>query len=300
MAAQVSPTLYINAFNSVTYAYRKINPTNSTSPPLLMHIHFRANMDFWDPLLLNALAAARPVIIFDQSGVGRSTGSVPPTYQGWAESLLAFADALGLKLFDLLGFSMGGRCVQMAALMRPERVGRLVLAGTDCSAPQDGRTRVAPPAEPLKRLGRARAGESAAKDAIAFSFFPQDAQGRRAADEYWTRVRQREGRNLSLLDREGGTKHQIAASLAWGGASGAGLSWHRLGELKMPVLVLLGEDDALIPTSWGQHLAERITGAKVNVYERTGHGFIWQNAEEVARDVNSFLARADPRDSVKL
>ncbi|KAJ6466743.1 Alpha/Beta hydrolase protein [Mycena vitilis] len=300
MAAQVSPTLYIEASNSVVYAYRKIDPINSTSPPLLMHIHFRANMDFWDPLLLNALAAARPVIIFDQSGVGRSTGSVAPTYQGWAESLLAFADALGLKLFDLLGFSMGGRCVQMVALTRPERVRRLILAGTDSSAPQDGRTRVAPPAEPLKRLARARAGESAAKDAIAFSFFPQDAQGRRAADEYWARVRQRDGRILSLLDKEGGTKHQIAASLAWGATSGAGLSWHRLGELKMPVLVLLGEDDALIPTSWGQHLAERIPGAEVKVYQRTGHGFIWQNAEEVARDVNSFLARAGPRDTAKL
>jgi pimeloyl-ACP methyl ester carboxylesterase len=116
MAAQMAPTLYIRASNSVTYAYRNINPTNSKSPPLLMQIHFRANMDFWDPLLLNALAATRPVIVFDQSGVGRSTGIVPPSYQGWADSLLSFADALELELFDLFGFSMGGRCVQMVAL----------------------------------------------------------------------------------------------------------------------------------------------------------------------------------------
>jgi pimeloyl-ACP methyl ester carboxylesterase len=80
--------------------------------------------------------------------------------------------------------------------------------------------------------------------------------------------------------------------------SGPGLSWHRLHELKMPVLVLLGEDDALIPTPWGRHLAERIARAEVKVYDRTGHGFIWQRAEEVARDVNSFVARA--RESAKL
>ncbi|KAJ7369009.1 Alpha/Beta hydrolase protein [Mycena albidolilacea] len=240
MAAQTAPTLYIRASNSVTYAYRTINPTNSTSLPLLMHIHFRANMDFWDPLLLNALAASRPVIIFDQCGVGRSSGAVPPTYQGWADSLLAFADALELRSFDLLGFSMGGRCVQLVALTRPDR---------------------------------------------------------RAADAYWARVHQRdvpgEERNLTLLDRDGGAKQQIAASIAWKGASGPGLSWDRLHELKdMPVLVLLGEDDALIPTPWGQHLAERIPGAEVKVYPGTGHGFIWQNAEEVARDVDSFVARA--------
>lgn len=297
MAAQTAPTLYIRASNSVTYAYRTINPTNSTSLPLLMHIHFRANMDFWDPLLLNALAASRPVIIFDQCGVGRSSGAVPPTYQGWADSLLAFADALELRSFDLLGFSMGGRCVQLVALTRPDRVRTLILAGTDCSAPQDGRARVAPPAEPLQRLAGAGAGEAAAKDAVAFSFFWQDAQGQRAADAYWARVHQRdvpgEERNLTLLDRDGGAKQQIAASVAWKGASGPGLSWDRLHELKdMPVLVLLGEDDALIPTPWGRHLAERIPGAEVKVYPGTGHGFIWQNAEEVARDVDSFVARA--------
>ncbi|KAJ7835077.1 Alpha/Beta hydrolase protein [Mycena leptocephala] len=276
MAAQMAPTLYIRASNSVTYAYRDINPTNSKSPPLLMQIHFRANMDFWDPLLLNALAATRPVIVFDQSGVGRSTGIVPPSYQGWADSLLSFADALELEL--------------------------LILAGTDCSAPQDGRTRVASPAEPLKRLARAGPGEAAAKDAIAFSFFFQDTPGQRAADAYWSRVQQRnapgEERNLTLLDRKGGTKDQIAASLAWGEVSGPGLSWHRLHELKMPVLVLLGEDDALIPTPWGRHLAERIARAEVKVYDRTGHGFIWQRAEEVAKDVNSFVARA--RESAEL
>jgi pimeloyl-ACP methyl ester carboxylesterase len=302
MAAQMAPTLYIRASNSVTYAYRNINPTNSKSPPLLMQIHFRANMDFWDPLLLNALAATRPVIVFDQSGVGRSTGTVPPSYQGWADSLLSFADALELGLFDLFGFSMGGRCVQMVALTRPDRIRSLILAGTDCSAPQDGRTRVASPAEPLKRLARAGPGEAAAKDAIAFSFFFQDTPGQRAADAYWSRVQQRnapgEERNLTLLDRKGGTKDQIAASLAWGELSGPGLSWHRLHELKMPVLVLLGEDDALIPTPWGRHLAERIARAEVKVYDRTGHGFIWQRAEEVARDVNSFVARA--RESAKL
>ncbi|KAK7062301.1 Alpha/Beta hydrolase protein [Favolaschia claudopus] len=296
MAAQIVPTLYIQASNSVTYAYRKIGPTNRTSVPLLMHIHFRANMDFWDPLLLNSLARSRTVIIFDQSGIGRSTGTVPSSYQGWADSLLSFADALDLKQFDLLGFSMGGRCVQMVALTRPDRVRTLILAGTDCSAPHDGRERVAPPSEPLKQLASAGPTEIAARDAIRVSFFLQDASGKEAADGYWSRVHEREARgeerNLILLDRNGGSKEQIAASIAWGKTTRPGLSWHRLHELKMPVLVLLGEDDALIPTPWGRHLAERIPGAKVKVYPQTGHGFIWQNAEEVANDVNSFIAHA--------
>ena len=65
-------------------------------------------MDFWDPALINALTARRPVIIFDNAGVGKSSGEVPPTYQGLADNVITFVKALGIKQIDLLGFSMGG------------------------------------------------------------------------------------------------------------------------------------------------------------------------------------------------
>jgi len=64
-------------------------------------------MDFWDPALINALAARRPVIIFDNAGVGKSSGDIPPTYQGWADNVITFVEALGIEQIDPLGFSMG-------------------------------------------------------------------------------------------------------------------------------------------------------------------------------------------------
>ena len=71
--------------------------------------HFRGNMDWWDPVLVNTLASKREVILFDGSGVGKTLGTVPDTFQGWADDLIAFVAALGLDSVDLLGFSLGAR-----------------------------------------------------------------------------------------------------------------------------------------------------------------------------------------------
>ncbi|TKA80640.1 hypothetical protein B0A55_01853 [Friedmanniomyces simplex] len=54
MATQTTArTHYIQIPNAVTFAYRPLGPAHGI--PLLLHIHFRANMDFWDPLLFDTL-----------------------------------------------------------------------------------------------------------------------------------------------------------------------------------------------------------------------------------------------------
>jgi hypothetical protein len=45
MAAQTAQTQYIEASNGVKFAYRFLG--NSTDIPLLLHCHFRSNMDYW-------------------------------------------------------------------------------------------------------------------------------------------------------------------------------------------------------------------------------------------------------------
>ena len=66
-------------------------------------------MDWWDPLLINTIASKREVILFDGSGVGKTAGKVPDNFQGWADDLIAFVEALGFAKVDLLGYSMGSR-----------------------------------------------------------------------------------------------------------------------------------------------------------------------------------------------
>ncbi len=295
---QTARTQYIEAANGTRFAYRRLGRTEGV--PLVAHIHYRANMDFWDPVLINALAAARPVVLFDQAGVGRSTGEVPLTFEGWADNVIALAKALGLDQIDLLGFSMGGMAVQMVALSAPNLVRKLILAGTTASQPSSSSVtgivwpRETAPREPINLLSTATTPQEV-EDALAYSFFYADDHGRAAAKAYWNRICERdvpgEPRILDLLDRNA-AKRQYATSQDWSKPNPQ-YSFDRLGELRMPVLVLNGDNDVLIPTSRSWEMVSRISRAQLIIYPKAGHGFLYQYADLVAKHVNMFLDRDD-------
>ena len=71
---ETAPTRYIEG-HGIRFAYRRLGPATGT--PLVLLQHFSGNIDAWDPAVVNALAADRPVIAFDNAGVGRSTGQTP-------------------------------------------------------------------------------------------------------------------------------------------------------------------------------------------------------------------------------
>ena len=297
ITAQTAVTQYIVAANDVKYAYRRIGIDHGT--PLVMHIHFRANMDFWDPLLLNTLGSHRPVVIFDQTGVGRTLGTVPTTFQGWADDLLAFVQALDLKQIDLLGFSMGGIAVQMVALKAPQLIRRLILAGTSSSmTPAEQIPGVVWPRDQalpqyLKALSTA-ATEDEGKEAIFYSFFYDDAVGRAAVEAYWKRLSERatEPVNLMLLDRDGGSKNQLQSSMAYR-TPNPDQPFSRLKELQMPVLIMNGDNDLLIPSSRSWEMYIGIENAQLILYPKAGHGFLWQYAELVGEHINQSLDHKD-------
>ena len=190
------------------------------------------------------------------------------------------------RQIDLLGFSMGGCAVQAVALARPGLVRRLVLAGT--TGPMAGSTtapREVAPREPIKLLVGARTREEMER-AILVSFFNGNEE---AARGYFDRLRDVE---LVLLGQEG-TKRQRDAYARWETLLGGEGVADRLGKLKMPVLVVNGDEDLLIPTSRSWELMRRIENAKLIIYPRAGHGFIWQYAEQVAKDVCEFLDADD-------
>ena len=55
--------------------YRRFGNTETNAPPLLCLQHFRSNLDFWDPALVDRIAQDREVILFDNRGVSASTGT---------------------------------------------------------------------------------------------------------------------------------------------------------------------------------------------------------------------------------
>ena len=70
--------------------------------------HFSGNIDAWDPAVVNALAADRPVIAFDNAGVGRSTGQTPDNIPAMARDAVAFINLLGLQLQEYSRLHGGG------------------------------------------------------------------------------------------------------------------------------------------------------------------------------------------------
>jgi pimeloyl-ACP methyl ester carboxylesterase len=125
-----APNFTVGAANGITYGYRRFGRLAAGRPPLLLMAHFRGTIDSWDAAFIDTIAERREVILFDNSGVGRSSGTVPATITQMARDAIAFADALEVTEADLLGYSIGGMIAQEFTLLRPRTVRRLILAAT--------------------------------------------------------------------------------------------------------------------------------------------------------------------------
>jgi pimeloyl-ACP methyl ester carboxylesterase len=91
--------------------------------------YFAATLDDWDPLVANGLACEREVILFDNAGVGSSTGDAPPTVAAMTKDCVDFCRSLDLMTFDVMGFSLGGMIAQQLVQDHPDMIRRMILLG---------------------------------------------------------------------------------------------------------------------------------------------------------------------------
>jgi len=290
---QTAVTKYIDA-QGTKLAYRNVGKPEGI--PLVMMVHFRANMDWWDPALIDRLAAQRPVIIFDNAGVGKSEGTIPSTYAGWADHVINLIQALGHKEADVFGFSMGGTVVQMVALNAPKGlVRRVIIAGT---VPSEGPDSVnVTDWHPYEVLKTGDSPEEIWKG-WAYSFFPDTNKGRFDAAESWARIHLRTEDRAPYMS-EKNAEEQTATFVEDWAVEKQENSYHRFGELKMPVFIANGDDDRLCPTpnSWVMFEKIRQAGGNVHLhlYPRAGHGFLYQHAEQFSRHIGEFLDAPEER-----
>jgi len=277
---QTAVTKYI-VTNGIKLAYRRLGPDSGI--PLIMLMHFRGNMDFWDPALINALAQSRPILLLDNAGIGKSDGEVPTTLKGWAAHVIALLEALHIPQIDLLGFSMGGGAAQHVALSAPSLVRKLILAGTRTS--RTPHTTIGP-----RDIFFALANAVTEQDfeaATVLSFFNPSTHGRAAAKASWQRIFSR------TQDRAPHLSPKVAArqTEAWAkfSAPHPDNPYERIRELTMPVFVTNGDNDLLIPTKNSVEIAELLPHAHLHIYPNSGHGFLYQYAELFARHVDLFL-----------
>jgi pimeloyl-ACP methyl ester carboxylesterase len=270
----------VGAANGIEYAYRDTGGGREGALPLVLLQHFRGNLDNWDPALIDALAATRRVITFDNAGVGGSVGTTPDTIEQMARDAIAFVAAMDFSQVDLLGFSIGSFVAQQIALTRPAIVRTLVLAS---SAPQgaDGMHGWAP--EVIGAVGTPHTSPEAYLEV----FFARSATSRQAGGEALRRIYAR------TEDRDTATtwatrEAQYDAVCTWGIPDHAKLQ--RLSCLRMPVFVANGDSDPMIRPHYSYLLAGLIPQARVKLYPDSAHGFLFQHHAEFAADVEAFLA----------
>jgi pimeloyl-ACP methyl ester carboxylesterase len=124
---ETAPTQFVQV-GDVRFAYRRFGRRGGL--PLLLLNYFAANMDNWDPKVTNGFAADREVILFDNAGVGSSSGETPSIVSAMTKDCVDFCRALDLESFDVVGFSLGGMIAQQLAFEYPDMVRRMILIGT--------------------------------------------------------------------------------------------------------------------------------------------------------------------------
>ena len=269
-------TQRVAADNAIEYAYRDLGASNA---PLVLLQHFRGNLDNWDPALIDALAADRRVITFDNTGVGATTGRTPNTIEAMAHDAIAFLEAMELEEVDLLGFSIGSFVAQEIALIRPDLLRRIVLAS---SAPQGAAGMHGWAPEVIGAIG---APETNPEGYLDVFFAPTDTSrdaGRQAAGRIFGRTANRD-EPTTWQTRVA----QYDAVCAWGIPNHALLQ--RVAAIELPVFVANGDSDPMILPRYSHLLAGLLPNAQVTIYPDSAHGFLFQHYAEFAADVHAFL-----------
>ena len=270
-----TPTKSVDV-GGVAFAYRELGP-DSGVPVVFLH-HFTAVLDDWDPRVIDGIAEHHHVIAFDNRGVGGTGSKVPADLETIAADTIAFIRRLGHEKVDLFGFSVGGAVAQLVALRDPTMVRRMVVAG---SGPRGGGGIAK---MPFIVGGAYLKAALTRKDPRHYLFFPRDAEGKRAAVEYFNRLAERTGdrdKPISMQARIG----QLRA------ITGGGL--HKpddLSKITAPVFVANGDHDLMVASEHSADMARRLPDATLKIYPNSGHGGVFQHYREFVPDVVKFLA----------
>jgi pimeloyl-ACP methyl ester carboxylesterase len=229
--------------------------------------------------LIDGIAARHHVIVFDNRGVGASTGSPADSIEQMADDAITFIKGMGFGCVDLFGFSMGGMVAQDIVLKEPQLVRKMILAGTGPAGGEGISAVVGVASYDLLR------GLFTGQDPKQYLFFTRTPQGIEAGKAFLARLKERSQHR----DKEiavGAYMAQLRALNAWGRKKPANLS-----VIRQPVLIVNGDDDRMVPTPNSHDLARRLPESTLVIYPDSGHGGVFQNHADFVPKALEFLTR---------
>lgn len=225
--------------------------------------------------LVPLLAEHHRVIVFDPRGVGDSDITDGPyTMRQLAGDAVCVLDAAGERDAAVFGASMGGMVAQHVGLDHPDRVARLVLA---CTSPGTAHAVRADPEATRRLLGKgAKTAEEAYRIATSVLYTPRFRESH--PDFVEREIRQRGRRPVRA--RAFSAQYEAVRQHD---------TWDRLPELRMPVLLLHGADDEVIPPGNSEVIASRVPQAQLVILDGLGHLFWHEDPPRAAQPILDFL-----------
>ena len=258
----------------VEFAYRRFGRRGGL--PLLFLNYFAANMDDWDPKLTNGFAAEREVILFDNAGVGSSSGETPPTVAAMTKDCADFCRALDLKNFDVVGFSLGGMIAQQLAFEYLGIIRRMILLGT---GPRGGEGMT------FTELSLDELGDPVAL--LMSSFFTASNSSKAAGQAYIERLKLRvEDRDAPVSIKAAGA--QLEAIRKWGSIPSTD-RYAMLPRIHQRTLIGHASKDIVVPPINAFLLAQHLPDAQLVIYPDASHGAQSQHAEVFLQHARIFL-----------
>jgi pimeloyl-ACP methyl ester carboxylesterase len=237
---------------------------SSAMPVLLLHAWGESRRSF--DRLIPALAGGVRAVALDLRGHGEA--DKPPT--GYAlteasEDVVAFMDAVGLGSAVLLGSSSGGYLAQQVAVTYPQRVAGLMLVGSP----------------------RNLQGRPVFADEVDGLSDPVDADWVRESLTWFPRFHQVPEWYLEDRVQDGArVPAHVWRETLYGLCTAEPPT--ESATITCPTLMVWGDRDRLLSREDQEQLAAAIPGARLLVYENTGHLVLWEQPERVARDLTSF------------
>lgn len=249
-------------------------------PPLLLLHGFTGTLRSFDRMLA-ALATSHRTIA--PEALGHAGSGIPDDpsrlcLEEQAQDLAALLDALAIERADIFGYSMGGRLALVFAARYPGRIRRLAIEGASPGIEDQGER------EARRLADEALAGELERKGLEWFlphwEEKPLFASQRQLPPRWQARQRQ---------ERASHSAHGLAQSLRGAGTGASASVWHRLPELRMPVLILAGLADERY-SKLGRAMADQLPNGQFRAISGAGHNAHLEMPGRVLSELLPFLS----------